>query len=171
MADLESNIDDVDAWIGRLVDGFDFSRPGRDGALGRDLAVAAARGIQERSVPDCLAPDGSIWLANEPRYARWKRARHDADQPGVRTGQMLSQTSLLGRTTVSADEVEMRYGTGQPPGSAANGAELAEGDRKTTDVRKAGFFTESGRAFYGLDETVAAKVRETAAEALDDYLA
>ncbi len=170
MANLESNLGDVAGWLDRLVDGFDFERPGKDQSLGRDLAGVVANGIRDRSVPDCVAPDQSIWPANERDYAAYKREKYDADQPNVRTGQMLSLRSLVGRTSVSNELVEMKYGTGEAPTSAFNGAELTKSDEETTDVDKAGYCTEAGRAFYGLDDTIAGGVVAEAAGALDDYL-
>jgi hypothetical protein len=170
MASVDSNADQVAAALGALVGSFDFTRPGKDQSLGRDLARTVARGIQRRSVPGATAPDGSSWAANEPEYARRKRAKYAADQPGIRTGQMLSLESLVGETTVAPDSVEMRYGTGEPPRRAANGAELTKGDAATTDRAKAGYFTDSGRPFYGLDAEIAGECRALAAEALKDHL-
>ena len=169
MAKLESNLSAVVAEIDRLVQSFDFTIPGKDQSLGRDLAGVVAMGIRDRSVPGRKAPDGSTWDDNEPRYAAKKRAKYDADQPNVRTGQMLSLESLKGRTAISADDVTMEYGTDTPAASALNGTTLTKGDTAVTDVEKAGYCSER-RPFYGLDDTIGDAVRTAAAEALGDYL-
>ena len=55
-------------------------------------------------------------------------------------------------------------------GLLAQGRSLNHASLAVTDVEKGGYFTASGRAFYGLDETIAAAARGLAARALDDYL-
>src|SRR5689334_1970463 len=117
-AGFEMDPDAVLAHVAAAVDSFDFSIPGEaGGTLGRDLAVAVAQGIADRSA-DGKDPDGNDWRPNSdtpfhglPGYATYKRERYDVDRPGELGGQMLSQLSLLGQTTVTADEVEMVYGT------------------------------------------------------------
>jgi hypothetical protein len=170
MASVSSNIDEVAAALDALIDGFDFTRPGKDQSLGRDMAGVAARGIIDRSVPGCKAPDGSDWAENEEHYADAKRAKYDADQAGIRTGQMLSLRSVLGEVTVTRDQVVMRYGTGEAPKSAANGAELTDSDKARTDREKAGYFTEKVGEFYGLDATIAGELTAEARDALHSYL-
>jgi hypothetical protein len=87
----------------------------------------------------------------------------------VSTGQLLSLLSLFGRTTVTDELVEMRYGIDQPPTSAFNGTDLTDEDLAVTDVQKAGW-CEVTRPFYGLDDGIRDKAQATADEALHDYL-
>jgi hypothetical protein len=170
MASVKSNADQVAGWIDRVIDGFSFALPGEDQSLGRDLAGIAAQGMIDRSVPDARSPDGGTWPANEPTYASWKRKKFDADQPGILSGQMLSLESMMGEVNVSADRVEMTYGTGTTPTRARSGAALTAGQRQATDRQKAEWFTEGGRRFYGLDENIAAEVVAHAGERFGEYL-
>lgn len=163
---ITSNADEAHAWLDRVVDSFDFARPGVEGSLGRDLAVAAAEGMVERSIVDQTERTGSPFLANEPIYARWKAAKYDAHQPNVRTGQMLSLQSMLGDVDISPEDVALRYGTGQPPASAFSGVALSESDRSITDIEKA-FFASEDRPFYGLDDSIDETLQAVAQEALD----
>jgi hypothetical protein len=169
MVKLQSNLGEIDAWMKQLVDSFNFQRPGKDQSLGRDIAGAIANGIRDRSVPDAMGPDGDKWDDNEESYAAEKRQKYDADQPNVRTGQMLSLQSLMGRTTVEPELVEMRYGVDEPPSSAFNGTELTEGDKAVTDIQKAEWCSVT-RPFYALDEEIKAAARAEAGEALNDHL-
>lgn len=171
MAKVQSNAEQVGAWIEDLVRGFVFTRPGVDRSLGEDLAAEAARAMIDRAVPDAKGPDGSGWQANESRYAQWKRRKFDADQPGILTGQMLSLASMLGSPTIGDDRIAMTYGTGERPGTTArSGAAVPDYMRQLTDREKAEHFTSGGRAFYGLDDTVAARVIAVAERAWEQYL-
>ena len=169
MATLDSNLDEVARLLDQLIAGFNFTRTGKEQSLGRDLAAKTAEGIHDRSVPGRLAPDGSQWDDNEPKYAAKKRAKYDADQPNVRTGQMLSLASLKGKTEVGPDLVVMTYGLDAPPGSALNGTELTTADKAVTDSDKAGWCAAL-RPFYGLDATISAALHDVARAALDEYL-
>ena len=169
MAELTSNVAAVEAKIAGLIQSFNFTRKGEDKSLGHDMAVVVATGIQERSIPEMKAPDGDTWDPNEPKYAARKRAKYDADQPNVRTGQMLSLESLLGDVSVAPETVTMRYGTGDPPTSAANGATLTEGDKSITDIEKA-YFGSKTRPFYALDSTIEGEAVKVAKAALADHL-
>jgi hypothetical protein len=167
---VTSNADEVAAWIEGVVAGFDFTLPGEQGSLGEDLAGVAAQGMIDRGVPDARAADGGNWAPNEARYAAYKRRRFGAIQPGILTGQMLSLESMLGRPEITPDRVEMTYGTGEPAAGSRSGAPLRPSDQEVTDREKASYFTDSGRRFYELDDTIAAAVVEKASEAWDRYL-
>ena len=154
-------------WIEHLVDSVNFTLPGVEGSLGRDLAGKVAEGIAERSA--CAqAPDGSDWDPNEAKYAKWKAKRYriGGHEPNRRTGQMLSPKALLGQTTVEPDLVLMRYGTGEAPTRTATGAELSVGDESTTDIEKA-YFCSKHRPFYALDERIKDEVFAVAQEAVN----
>jgi hypothetical protein len=171
MASVKSNADQVAAWIDRTIDGFSFELPGTDQSLGRDIAGIVAEGMIERAVPGTKAPDGGTWPRNEPKYAAWKRKKFGADQVGILTGQMLSLASMMGQVNVTADRVEMTYGTGETPTRSQSGAALTPGEKAATDRQKAEWFTAGGRAFYGLDANIAAQVITHAGERFDEYIA
>lgn len=166
----DSNIDDVARWLDEVVDTIDFELPGADRSLGRDLAGVVANGIIDRSVPDALDPDANPWAPNEEHYAAWKKKEYDADQPGVLTGQMLSLQSMMGETQVTSDAVEMVYGTNTAATRARNGADPPKAKEPPTDRQKAGWFTDGGREFFGLDEEIADDCVEAMGEGIDRYL-
>jgi hypothetical protein len=78
------------------------------------------------------------------------------DQPLLRTGQMLSQLSLLGQTTIGPQRIELKYGLGVPPSSGSTGY-IEDGDMKVTEREKAGW-TEAERPFYALDDRIGDEV-------------
>jgi hypothetical protein len=168
MADLDSNVDAVASDIEAFLAGFNFTRPGKDQSLGRDLAVVAATGMIDQAVAQQSDPDGTPYPENEPKYRAWKKKKYSVDQPNVRTGQMLSEQSMLGGTVVGPEQVEMKYGTGNAPTSAATGAALSKQDEQITDVEKA-FFCSKTRPFYALDVTTIDEMTAEAQESLDDY--
>lgn len=153
-ASVSSNLGDVALWIDSIVESIDFTMPGRDQSLGRDLAGVVAEGIVDRSVPDAVSPDGSGWAANEARYAAWKRAKFAADQPGILSGQMLSLESVKGQVKVTPDSVEMTYGTGSGASRSRTGAALSASQGAISDRDKARHFADGGREFYGMDRQI-----------------
>lgn len=165
-----SNIDDVERWIQEQLDKIDFTRAGVEESLGRDLAGVVAQGIVDRSRPDAMDPSGGTWADNKEPYKSRKAKKYDAYQPGVLTGQMLSLTSMLGETTITSDQVEMRYGINKPSTDSLNGQPPPKAANPPTDRQKAQWFTEGGRAFYALDQTIADKVIEAAEEAVPNLL-
>lgn len=165
-----SNIDEIGAFLDMAVETFDFTRTGKEKSLGRDLAGVVALGIQERSIPDHLDPTGNPWAANEEKYARWKREKYEVDQPGQLTGQMLGLESLIGETRISSDSVEMIYGVDKPAEKTLNGAELPKAKEPPTDRQKAEWFTEGGREFFGLDETIAEACVKEVDQSLDAHI-
>jgi hypothetical protein len=72
-----SNIDEVVISLERCVDGWDFTRPGADQSLGRDMARLVAERILARSQVH-LGPDLTAWDENstteppEGGYKGWK---------------------------------------------------------------------------------------------------
>jgi hypothetical protein len=162
MADLESNIDDIEQWIDGIVSAVDFTRPGKDQSLGRDLAGIVAEEIQVRTAGNSQSADGSPLKDNEPRYAAYKARKYNVHQALVRTGQLLSLQSLIGETTITSDEVSMRYGVGEAPKSGSTGY-ISDADKKVTDREKAEYVSDE-RPFYGLDERIADEVAKAAGE-------
>lgn len=165
-----SNADEISAWLDKIIDGIDFTMPGRDKSLGRDLAGVVAQGIIDRSVPVAVDPGGTPWDDNEDPYKGWKARKYDARQPGILTGQMLSLESIIGDTAIASETVEMRYGTDTPAKSSRNGVDPPKAKEPPTDRQKAEWFTESGREFYALDEKIADKCVKEMSEGVGDYL-
>ena len=104
------NVDDVVRFLDGFVDSFDFQRVGNDQCLGRDVANKIVERIYDRGLDQRSGVSG-IWLANERTYAAGKDRRYGVEEaPNVRTGQMLSNKNLYGRTRIDSREVTMIYG-------------------------------------------------------------
>jgi len=165
-----SNIDEIERWFDQIIATIDFTLPGKDKSLGRDLVGVVAQGIIDRSVPDAQGPDGAKWDDNKDPYKAWKATEYDAFQPGILTGQMLSLESVKGETTVGKDSVEMKYGTDTPSAGSRNGKAPPAAKEPPTDRQKAGWFHEKGNEFYGLDDEIANDCVDECAEALANYI-
>lgn len=170
-AEFHLNPDRVNDLVAAAVATFDFTRPGNDQSLGRDLAVRVAKGISDRS-NEGKGPDGENFKENEDVYARYKLARYDVDRPGELGGQTFSLLSCLGKPEVSSDEVVMNYGWGKTPDRsvARNGVALRPSELTATDREKAVHLTDSGRAFYQLDDAIAESCVELAYDSLAEHL-
>jgi hypothetical protein len=179
-----SNINEVVAWIEDFVRSFDFTRPGKDQSLGRDVVNVIIRGqivggdsfdtrsILGRAFYQRRGAD-TRWKENAPDYREWKGKKYGVyDMPNVRTGQMLSEISMRGRTEYGPTEIVMKYGTGDPPSSSASPNQyLSEQDQAITDVDKAYYATNShDRPFYEIDDEIEEAVLEEVAEALAEYI-
>lgn len=182
-----SNISDVRRWLDQWVKGIDFTRPGKDQSLGRDIAIVIIRGrpgkllggIQGRASREHRGASPTPWPPNSSKpsrwhpggYKGWKAERYGlADEPNFRSGQMLSQTSLYGQTTIQPTVVTMRYGTGTPPSrSAAPTGYLSDADRRVTDTAKAQYNSPK-RPFYEIDSEDAKAVVEECQEFVNRYI-
>jgi hypothetical protein len=165
-----SNIDEIERWFDQIIASINFTLPGKDQSLGRDLVGVVANGIIDRSVPDAKGPDGNPWAENHDPYKAWKAKEYDAFQPGILTGQMLSLESIKGETTINPDSVEMKYGTDTPASGSRNGKAPPDAKEPPTDRQKAEWFHDRGNEFYGLDEAIAADCVDECAEGLADYI-
>lgn len=173
------NFDEVVTWLEGFVQSFDFTRPGVDQSLGRDAANAVCLGIATRSLAQRRGATTN-WpdLSDNPwKYRTWKREKYGLDnEPNSRTGQMLSMTSLRGKTTYSPLEVRVTYGTDQPPASsAAPTGYLSASDEKVTDTQKATWATAGAknrpaRPFFELDEAISQGVFDVVEQNLIDYI-
>ena len=144
------------------VDEIDFTRKGKEESLGRDCADLIVEEIQTAGLTEHSGAD-EYWLANEPRYAAWKARKYGLgldNAPNVRTGQMLSQNSLYGQTTIGPKEVLLRYGTGDPPDrSYTPNGYLSDADKKVTDIQKAEWaHTAHMRPFYAISDVASQAV-------------
>lgn len=170
MSKVRSNADAIVDDLADLVDTFDFTLPGKGSSLGEDLADAACESIRYR----CLAgemPDGSDFKKNDPKWAAYKAARYNAYQPGIMGGQMFSQESMNGQRIISADSIEIVYGTGDPPRKlAANGVELRKHELIATDREKATYFTDGGRVFFAFNAQDGEAVLAEASDAWDQHV-
>jgi hypothetical protein len=169
--------------IEAALDTFDFTLPGRDKSLGRDLAVRVASGIAQRSL-DGKDPDGNDWPPNSDNpkgkgYATYKLKRYDVDRPGELGGQMLSLLSLMGNVVVTPNRIEMTYGIDTPPQrpTARNGVPLKDHELIPTDREKGDWFTNGNsrtgqppRRFFEFDEEIAASLVTLVSEFLQEYL-
>jgi hypothetical protein len=181
-----SNIAEVTTWLQGFVDSFDFKRPGVDQSLGRDVAMLAVHRISDRSLSDRTG-FGTAWPPNSEKpsrwapqgYRQWKEDNYGVGEPNSRTGQMLSQQSLYGRTQIESKEVKMIYGTDKPPDRATFGnpdPKLLARDQKVTDCQKA-YFAHTGqskkqivRPFYQLIDDDAVAIVELCQENLNGLI-
>ncbi len=155
-----SNIDEVVRWLEDWVTGVDFTRPGKDQSLGRDIANKVAEQIATRSATESRGATAA-WPPNSPGYSAAKQKDYGWSLPNYRTGQMLSHLSLIGRTRIAAHEVTMVYGIDAPPSAGGSPTGLVSAaDSRITDTEKAAF-AHSGqsrqriqRPFYELDDLI-----------------
>ncbi|MHB8359796.1 MAG: hypothetical protein ACYDCP_09925 [Thermoplasmataceae archaeon] len=181
----DSNIGAVVEWLRDFVEGFDFTRPGKDQSLGRDLANQQVRQIMIRS-SQFLDPMEEEWAGNSRKsspwlpggYKEWKEATYEWDDaPNYRTGQMLSQLSLFGRTTIEPRLITLRYGIDAPPdrSTSPNGFFDRETDGKVTDLQKAEWAhtqtpDKPARRFYDFGAGDAEALADVARESLHAYI-
>ena len=164
-----SNADEVAAWLKEVIDGFGFHLAVENTTMGEDCVGIIAEGIMDRSIDDEAGPDGP-WSPNAEPYRSWKAKKYGVDKPNLRTGQMLSLQSLMGRVTVDARGATMEYGTGEAPTrSSASAYFNPKTDGSITDIEKA-YFCSQTRPFYAIDDAIAERVYERIGEALSEYL-
>lgn len=174
-----SNVNEVNAWLKKVVAGFNFDLTVESESLGKDCANIIAEEIAVRSA-DGRGADG-YWPENtntpSPQlgglgYRDWKQLKYGVGKPNIRTGQMISIESLLGTVTVTTDAVTMLYGTGDPPTrSAASSYFNPRTDGAITDIEKAYFCSVAyARPFYELDDDMASIVFRHIEETLAEYL-
>jgi hypothetical protein len=147
-----SNINDVVGFLSRFVDSFDFERPGIDQNLGRDVAMKVVHRIHDRSHEERAGVSG-IRLANESKYKAWRDKKYGVSEPNSGTGQMLSQKSLYGRTTIDSRKVTMIYGTGDPPDREVFGRAVAPAGEKRTDIEKA-YIAHTGQSIHKIKRPI-----------------
>ena len=136
-----SNISEVVAWLNGFVDSFDFKRPDVEGSLGRDMIHLGAQRMRDRSLQDRTG-FGTAWPPNSETpshwapqgYRKWREENYGTPEPNSRTGQILSQLSMEGRSTVESKQVTMIYGIDKPP----DGAQFGSPDREAARARPEG---------------------------------
>ena len=68
---LPANVNEVVDSLDAITDSFDFTVPGADQSLGRDVAKRVVQGIYDRSLEERRGAT-SPWKQNEAKYAKWK---------------------------------------------------------------------------------------------------
>jgi len=175
-----SNIDQVVVYLKGIVDDFSFTRPGTDQNLGRDVRNLEAERIDERC-SRAVGPDGKPWDVNADKYGKWKDRVYGWNHPNVKTGNMLTYTSLQGdKTTIEKDLVTLRYGidkaTTETYSPVDNRTEKCkEADGKVTDIQKAEYAHTGGRwgkkrPFYAIGEGDAEEITALCQKNLDQYI-
>lgn len=181
-----SNVAAVVAGLHAWLDNFSFTRTGQQQGLGRDIARLAVERIRERSIQERTG-FGTAWPPNSETpsrwapegYRAWKLKHYDNDEPNTRTGQMLSQTSLYGRTKIEPKIITLIYGTDTPPVRSQGGSPtpaMFARDQKVTDVFKA-YLAHTGqsqkrivRPFYRLEDDDGIAIRDLCVENLTAYV-
>ncbi len=144
-----SNVEEVYAAITEAVGGFDLHHNG----AGMDMIEKVVTGIQLRSMAHQCTWDGESWPNNSAEYLAYKKRYYDSGLINYRTGQMLSQESLMGEWHVGEKMLEIRYGTGRPPDRSMNGY-MEPCDELITDREKADRAIINGRGFFDLDDEI-----------------
>jgi hypothetical protein len=150
------NPDDFSIAIQDWASHIGFLMPGKGArTLGGDIVETIIQRIFERSKRH-EDPRGNYWLEIDSDYKYRKGMYYGWGDPNFRTGQMISISSLRGRTQVNQELIMMIYGTGSPPTfSRAPWGGLKKEDRIRTDVQKAGYAQHGttrspARPFYGI---------------------
>ena len=145
---MADNILSITQWLeDKVRDVLDFTKDG----FGEDVLDLMAEDIQDRC-RNQLAPDGTTWPDNEPRYA----ARKGGLPVGELTGEMLDINQIKGQRTIEPQTVEMEYGV----------SEFA--------IQKAGWFTDGDtslnrpeRPFYEIDEMMEQRIYDRCQDEID----
>lgn len=175
-----ASVDRVSDFLDQFLDSVNFQRPGVEASWGEDVAWAVIRGphtgefggIMGRCA-DQVTPDGATWPENSDDppgdgYRSRKARKYGWEDTNFRTGDMLSAQKLYGRTTIEPRKVTLIYGDQTAPThSVSPTGYISEKDKKITDVEKAAYAHESGRAFYGIGPGDAENVSAVSQEALN----
>jgi hypothetical protein len=178
----EVNVNAVLVSLQRIIEGFNFTVPGRDQSLGRDVLGLMVERIDSR-VSNAVGPDGTPWPENSTKeppkggYKGQKGRLYGWTDPGKRTGQTTSVPSLRGnKTTIEANLITMRYGTDSKPSTGGSPTQLVtKQDERRTDTQKAEYMHTGGRwhvklPFYQVGDGDAEAVTELCQENLDEYI-
>lgn len=168
---VTDNLPELAAALDELAASLDFTRPGRDGSLGRTLIGIIHEGIADRN-REAVDPDGAPWAGNRGGYGKRKASAglpvgvgiYPGGKPG---GEMLSLVEIQGETKVEPDSVESGYGTSD--GARDKGDWFTHGSAGPDGLRS-GAENQPGRPFYGIGEEDAEAVMEEAGRFLDDLL-
>ena len=171
MAFINFDADRVGELVMEVIDTFDFTLPGRDQSLGRDLCIQAASDMEVRG-NDGKDVAGNAFKPNEEEYAAYKDEKYGVDRPGELGGQMLSLLSLLGNPVIEKDKILMTYGLGVPPSknTSRTGVLMLDQELTATDVEKAEYMVERGNLFYGFDPAMEEALVRIVEERLEQHI-
>jgi hypothetical protein len=139
--------------------------------------------MQDSSVVDRTG-FSTAWMRNSDTssnsapqgYRLWKDEHNRVSEPNGRTGQLLSNNNMYGRTKIDSREVTHNYGTGDAPDAAVFGGTVTDADRKVADVQNA-YFAHSGqskkkvvRRFYQLIAEDGQNIAELCQPYLNDLI-
>jgi hypothetical protein len=112
-------------------------------------------------------------------YRLWKEKHYGVSEPNSRTGEMLSQQALYGRTRIEPRLITMIYGENQPPVRVVFGdpaEKYLARDQKVTDTFKA-YLAHTGRSqkricrpFYNLEEEDGRAISELCQQNLNEMI-
>jgi hypothetical protein len=159
-----SNAAAVKAQIAAFVKGIDFTRPGKEGSLGKDLLSEAATGIIDQAIGNQQSPDGTPFAANQGPYGDAKREEGlpvGIGLKGHRGGsseRMLSLVEVMGEQDIKPDEATMKYGRSEA--MKRRGQWFTAGSTAVDGCEPSGAMNQPSRPFYGLGDETKANVRE-----------
>lgn len=173
---VTSNVDEIAEWLRSLGDCLDFTRPGIEGSVGKDMLIGQAYRIDER----CSREEGptEAWAENQGKYAKKKDTLHLPVGIGIAPPseeRMLSILNLKGEQIITAKEATMIYGAAgsasgpddpSPRNKAAwftNGSEGADGERS-------GAKNQPDRPFYEYTEDDVEASVDIAVDAIDRFI-
>lgn len=162
-------VHDYMIYLGGILETFNFTRAGKERALGLEAAHLVAEGIVDRSFKVQVDHKLKAFKPNTDAYTADKVKKYFIPEIGFRTGQMISIPSLLGKVEVEEQQVTMRYGTGSIPTHSMTG-NIFPSDMKATDTQKADWFTDKKGDFYGADPDIEEKLFEHFGKALDEFI-
>lgn len=164
----DSNIQDLEAFFARFDEAIDFTRPGTEGSLGKDLLKSQGLRILDRA----QAEQGSEgeWAENRGEYKKRK------DKKGLPVGRglgeddenrMLSQLNVMGEQEVTATEATMRFGQGD---KARNKGDWFTNGSEGEDGKRSGAKNQPPRPFYQITSEDEDAIIEQSAEAVGEWL-
>ena len=127
---LPANVNEVVDSLDAITDSFDFTVPGADQSLGRDVAKRVVQGIYDRSLEERRGAR-SPWKQNESKYRNGKRKTTEPTNRIAEPARCFPTGALMGRTTIEPDQITMIYGTGDPPARASFGGRPKSNSPKT----------------------------------------
>ena len=167
MDHVSDNSDDLARRLNELSASIDFTRPGRNGSLGKTLIGIVHEAIVDRNL-DEADDTSSPWPANQGKYGERKREEGLPVGVGLRSGgQMISMVEIQGEIRVEPEIVESTYGTNQDARDKANWFTYGSDG---PDGLHSGATNQPPRPFYGMNSQDADNVVEAAGEYLDGVL-
>lgn len=164
----DSNIDEIEALFDRFDEAIDFTRPGEEGSLGKDLLKSQGLRILDRA----QAEQGSEgeWEANRGEYKKRKDKKSLPVGRGLGEDdedRMLSQLNVMGEQDVTATEATMKFG--QTEKARSKGDWFSNGS-EGEDGKRSGAKNQPRRDFYAITSEDEDAIIEQSAEAVGEWL-